>query len=140
MKADKILYLFALIVFLGWGLSVFADKLATNKLGNRSIIPVVISFIPSLLVLFFFLFFSERLGFNKEGVFWITVSTFLNDIAIIFYYLLFVKSEVTWAVPITALYPLLPVILGVIILNEELTLTRVMGIGLSLLAIVFLNL
>lgn len=139
MKIDKILYLYALIVFLGWGLSVFSDKLATNRLGNRSIIPVVISSLASLVILSGFYLFSERLGFDRKGIFWITISSLLNYVAIVFYYLLFVKSEVTWAVPMTALYPLLPVILGVAILHESLTLTKTIGIALSLLAIVFLS-
>lgn len=140
MKIDKISYLFVLIVFLGWGTSVFFDKLATNRLGGRSIIPVIVSIVFGLIPLFFFYFFSKSLNFDQKGILWLFVATLLNAAGVIFYYLLFVRSEITWAVPVTALYPILPIFLAFFFLKESISTTRIIGIMLSLCAIVFLSL
>lgn len=140
MRTEKIVYLYVLIVFLAWGVSVFLDKLATNKLGNRTILPLVISSVFSFLVLGIFYFFSARLGYDRKGLIWLTLSSLLNSVALISYYLVVVKTEVSWAVTITALYPIIPIVLGIIILHESLTWTKVTGIVLSLIAIIFLSL
>lgn len=140
MKVEKIIYLLVLIIFFGWGIGIFLDKLATNSLGNRSIVPLIISSIFSLLILGIFYIFSQKLGYDKRGLAWLTLSCFLNSIGLVSYYLLLVKTEVSWATPLTALYPIIPIILGFVLLKESIDLTKIIGIGLSLAAIVFLSL
>lgn len=140
MKVEKIVYLYILIVFLGWGLSIFLDKLVTNRLGNRVIVPLIISSIFSLIILGIFYFFSEKLGYDRKGLALMTLSSFLTSVALISYYLVVAKSEVSWAGTITALYPIIPIVLGIVVLHESLNWTKVTGIVLSLVAIIFLSL
>ncbi|HUW24673.1 MAG TPA: DMT family transporter [Patescibacteria group bacterium] len=140
MKPDKIAYLLVLLVMLGWGISVFFDKLATNRLGNRSIIPIIFSCGIGLIPLIIFLFYSKNLNYDAKGIMWLIVASVLNAIGVISYFLVFVRSEVTWATPMTALYPVIPIILAFIFLKETVTITKIIGILLSFGAIIFLSL
>lgn len=140
MKIDKIVYLYVLIVFLGWGLSVFFDKMVTNRMGNKAILPLVVSLAVSLVALLFFYFFSKTLGYDSKGIGLMLIGFLLNSVGIIAYFLLFLKTDLTWAVPVTALYPVIPIILGIVILHESLTWTKITGVVLSLAAIIFLSL
>lgn len=140
MKPDKITYLLILIVMLGWGISVFFDKLATNRLGNRSIVPVLVSCGVGLIPYIILFVFSKNFNYDPKGIIWLSLASFLNAVGIIGYYLIFVRSEVTWAVPMTALYPIIPIALAFLFLKETITITKIIGILFSFGAIVFLSL
>ena len=140
MKPDKIIYLLILVVMLGWGISVFLDKLVTNRLGNRSIIPVLISCGVGLIPYIIFFVFSKNLNYDPKGIIWLTLASLSNAVGVVAYYLIFVRSEVTWAVPLTALYPIIPIVLAFIFLRETITITKIIGILFSFAAIVFLSL
>lgn len=142
MKAniDRITYFFVSVVFLGWGSSVFFDKLAANKLGNRGLSIYVIALLPSLLVTLFYLLWGYKwFGYDRIGVVWVTLSYVFNIIALVAYYLVFTKTDASWASAVTALYPVFTIILAIIFLHEKLSLTRFIGIFLAMLAVVFLS-
>ena len=137
---DKLTIIFLGIVFFGWGISVLFDKLAANRMGTRGSIIYLVSSFPSILVLLFYLFWGYKIGnFDRTGVFWITASSVANIIALIAYYLVFTKAEVSWAVTVTALYPICTIILAYLFLHEAITIYRWIGILLAMIAIVFLS-
>jgi len=140
MKPDKVTYLLVLLVMLGWGISVFCDKLVTNRLGNRSIIPVLISCGVGLIPYIIFFVFNKSFNYDPKGIIWLTLASLFNAVGVIAYYLIFVKSEVTWAVPLTALYPIIPIVLAFLFFKETITMTKIIGILFSFGAIVFLSL
>lgn len=140
MKIDKLAYFYVLIVFLGWGLSVFCDKLATNRLGSRSVFPIIVSLIFGLIPLIIYYFWAKSLNYDPKGIFWLFVATLVNTTGTIGYFLLMAKTEVSRVTPITALYPIIPIILGFWILKESITFTKIIGIVLSFGAIIFLSL
>ncbi len=140
MKPDKVAYLYVLIVFITLGISVFLDKLATNRLGNRSAIPVIIAYSISSLVFFLFLLLSKTLNFDQKGLVLLLISSILTAVSTTAYYLLFARAEISWAVPILSLRAIIPIALGIIILHETLSITKIVGICFSLFAIIFLSL
>ncbi len=132
--------LYVVVVFFGWGISVFTDKLAANSLGAKGTWIYVISFIPSLLVLIFYYFWGYKLnGVNQTGILWLIASTVLNMIALIAYFLLFTKTNASWASAITALYPICTITLAVIFLHEKVTFNQTIGIVLAMFAVLFLS-
>ena len=139
-QIDKLTILFLSLVFFGWGLSVFFDKLAANRMGTKGAFIYIISALPTIVVLLFYLFWGYKLGnFDRMGVFWVFVSSILNIISLFFYYLVFTKTEASWAVAVTALYPVCTIILAWIFLHETITLTKIIGIVLAMAALVFLG-
>ncbi len=137
---DKFTIFLIAVVFLSWGFSVFLDKLAANRLGIRGSMIYLFSMLPALLVLGFYLLWGYKIwGFNRVGVLWMTIATILNIIALVAYYLVFTKAEASWAVTVTALYPICTIILAFIFLHETITLTKVVGIVLAMVALVFLS-
>ena len=137
---DKFTIFFITVVFFSWGISVFFDKLAANRMGARGSIIYLASLLPSLLILGFYLLWGYKIwGFDRTGVLWVTISSVLNIIALIAYYFVFIKAEASWAVAVTALYPICTVILAFIFLHETITLTRMVGIILAMVALVFLS-
>ena len=139
MKFDKIVYFFAIIVFFAGGISIFFDKLAANRLGNRSFIPVVISNAISLLILLSFYLLSNRLGYDRKGMGLLFIGSFLFAVFLVFYYLLFARVQISWLIPIIGLNSIIPIILGFLILKESLTINKIIGIVLSMVAIAFLS-
>lgn len=137
---DKQTVFFIALVFFGWGTSVFFDKLAANRMGIKGSLIYIISSLPTILILLFFLFWGYKIGnFDRLGIIWVTIAAFFNIIALISYYFVFLKAEASWAVAVTALYPLFTVILAYFFLHEKITFNRLIGIVMAMLALVFLS-
>lgn len=140
-KFDPFTVFFISIVFFGWGFSVFFDKLAANQLGSKGSWLYIVSYLPSIAILLFFLIWGTEMGgFTRNGIMWVFFSSIANFIALIAYYLVFTKSEASWAVAITALYPICTVILAIIFLHEKITIARTVGIIFAMIALFFLSL
>ena len=132
--------LYVLVVFFGWGTSVFTDKLAANSLGTKGTWIYLISFIPSILVLIFYYFWGYRLsGVSQTGILWLIASTVLNMIVLVAYFLLFTKTNASWVVAITALYPVWTIVLAIVFLHEKITINQMIGIFLAMFAVLFLS-
>lgn len=132
--------LYVLVVFFGWGTSVFYDKLAANNLGPRGVWIYLLSALPSFLVLVFYYFWGYKIvGVSQTGIFWLIISSIFNFIALGAYFLLFTKTNASWAVAITALYPILTIILAVVFLHEKITFNQTIGIVLAMFAVLFLS-
>jgi transporter family protein len=137
---NSLTFVYVAVVFFGWGISVFTDKLAANSLGAKGTWIYLISFIPSLLVLLFYYFWGYKFNnLNQTGILWLIASTVLNMIALVAYFLLFTKTNASWASAITALYPICTIILAVIFLHEKLTINHCIGIILAMVAVFFLS-
>lgn len=130
----------ALLVFLGWGASGFFDKLATNGLGSKGAWIWAITYIPAVIMLLIGFVWAEKFGLSKSGMMFLLITDVVSAVAIIGYYLLVSRTQVSFVVPLTALYPVFTVILAYFFLKEPMTTTKIIGIGFSLLAILFLSL
>lgn len=140
VSLESLTPLYVIVVFLGWGISVFFDKLAANSLGTKGTWLYLMSFLPSLIVLgIYYLWGYKTSGLNQTGILWLIASTALNMIALVAYFLLFTKTNASWASAITALYPICTIFLAIFFLHEKITVTQAIGIVLAMIAVIFLS-
>ena len=125
----------ALVVWSGWALF---PKFALNTLPKTSIIfyEAIGGIIFAIVLLFVRRF---RLAFEKKPVMIAFGSSFLSVTAVLFYLSALSTGPVAAVVMMTALYPVVTVILARLFLKEKLTVTQTCGFALSLAAIVLLS-
>lgn len=135
--------LFVILAFLGWGIGAFLSKLAANRIGTQSIFWDLLGYIPMILIYSMFAFKLKNLfsliQTDKTGIILAFLAGLIGSIGVISFYYLMTKSEASVVTPLTALYPALTVVLGIIILHEGITVSKITGIILSLVAIFLLS-
>ena len=130
---------FALIALLLYGLWGFFPKLATDHLDTKSILVFqgLGSFAVSIVVL---VMMGFRPGTDVRGVSFSFLAGLLGMLGTVFFIMALGSGKVSVIVPMTALYPLVTLVLAVIFLNEKMNWRQGVGIGLALLAVFFLSL
>jgi len=138
---DKMGLLYAAAVCVAWGLSTFWDKLAVNSLGGGVAAKMAMYiWMPSLFIMLLMTIFHAKFGLSGEGMKWFLLSNVAWIAASVAFYMVLSKMELGTGSVITALYPIISVILGIVILGETMTLTRFLGILMGMGAIVLLSL
>jgi transporter family protein len=138
---DGNIALIAFITLLSWGTGSFIDKLATNRIGMKTVFWTTVVYIPAvILYMLFFVKAKDLITADRLGIVWAIVSGIIGSIGFICFYLLLVRKEASTAVPLTALYPALTAVLAFIFLKETITIPKVTGIVLALVAIYLLSL
>lgn len=127
-----------LLTLLAWGLWAFLPKFATRYLDPKSVIvyQVLGGVLVGLVVLMSLKF---QVQFNIPGF---TLSLAIGILGFFgaFMYLVAVsKGPLSLVAPITALYPMFAILLGLIFLHETITIKQAAGIGLSLVAIYLIS-
>ena len=127
-----------ILTLLAWGLWAFLPKLATKYIDPQSAIiyQVLGGVLVGLVVLFSLKF---QVQFNIPGF---TLSLAIGILGFFgaFMYLVAVsKGPLTLVAPITALYPMFAILLGLIFLQETISIRQAAGIGLSLVAIYLIS-
>lgn len=130
---------FALVTFVFWGVAAFLDKLAANRLGDKGTWVILLSSIPSLIFFLAYIIWFSGSNFDQKGLWILLASWILTTVGSVAYYLVFTKSQVSVGAPLTALYPVLAVILGVLFLKEKLSGSQTLGVGLGMLSIYLLS-
>jgi len=127
----------AFLAFLLWGIWAYFTKILT-----RHIPPAILSlitYLALLIPLFIFTLLTSSFIFNP--FLWYAIPLgIISGIGTAFFYLALARGPANIVLPFTSLYILIPVILSTIFLKEPLTLTHLLGILFSLLAIFFLTL
>jgi len=138
---DLITLLIALVVFGFWGIGVFLGKLAAQRIGPQGAFwDFVIGCTPVILIYSLIVFkFKNLIQGDRLGIFLAILAGAIGSIGSVGLYVLLSRSEASTVVPLTALYPAVVVILGIILLQESLTLTKLAGIIFSLIAIYLLS-
>ncbi|MFC1790290.1 EamA family transporter [Patescibacteria group bacterium] len=127
-------------IFIIWGTSSFLAKVVANKLGVASIFWDVLGSFPVIMFYSFFVLKPKNLMPENKLVILLGLSIgLIGAFGGIFFYHLLSQTEASIAIPLTALYPALTVILSIIFLKEALTLAKLLGIVFSLVAIYFLS-
>ncbi len=128
------------ITFVGWGLGTFFGKLATNKIGEKAVFWDILGYTFGVIIYSFIAFkASELFRVEKSGIIWAVLAGLSGAAGLVGFYILLAKNEASTIVPMTALYPALAVVLGIVVLHEGVTLNKILGIVLSLVAIYLLN-
>ena len=129
---------FAVVTLLSWGVVGLLQKLSTNHISaESSIIWLVVGY-----MLLEPVFYPGRsiFGYSKLSVAWALLGGLLNTLgAWALFTALKCGGKASVVVPLTALYPLLVILLVPLTLHESITLLQVVGILCSLVAVVLLS-
>ncbi len=125
------------VTVLLWGCMVFLPKLALSELSPLS--AMIYEICGGLTIALFVLcFIGGRPEFNLRGAALAYVVGVCGFLGTLTYFYAITKGPVSTIATMTAMYPVVPVICGVLFLNETLTIKQVIGIGLSLCGLVLL--
>lgn len=130
-------FIAAIITLILWGFWGFFVKLATQYIDRYNVL--VFSFIGSLLSIVIVLFlpgFKPQVNF--KGITFATITGLSGGLGLLSFYFALSKGKTSVVVTMTALYPLLTILLCSLILKESLTLRQGIGIILALCAMILL--
>ncbi|MFN4220466.1 MAG: EamA family transporter [bacterium] len=137
-------FIFSLISLSLWGVSGFLMKIATFKLDPK------IAFIyqsTGVLIIALFIFFSTVSLFKSQNIqdlkffiIYALLAGITGGLGTFFLLKAYEKGNLATVTVLTALYPVISVLLGILILKEKLTITQIIAIILSLTAIVLFSL
>lgn len=134
------LVLAIVLVFLFSAIEALLAKVAADRIGTQSLIWELLGYLPLLALYFFIAFRGHGLDLeNKVGIWAAFFSGLVCSVGAVAYYYVLARTEATVAIPLLALYPALTVLLAVLILHEQMTLTKLTGVLLSLVSIYLLN-
>jgi len=130
--------IFSLGATLLWGLWGVTAKLAADRLGHwrSALVYSAVSFLTILA-----LSLANRVCFRETpvpGLALAALAGLFGGLAIASFQKAITTGPLSSSISMTALYPLIPVIYGIMLLGEEVTLTRGIGMGLALAAGVLL--
>jgi transporter family protein len=134
-KADWLLFSF-LALFL-WGIWGFFAKIATHYMSPSSV--YLYGLTGALLVgIFTVSFLGFRFEAHPIGIIYSISAGILSGLAIISFYFAMQGGRASVVVAMTALYPLVTLLLSSIILKEHITLKQIIGIFFAIIAMVLL--
>ena len=124
----------AMVTFGAWG---FFPKLVVNYISPQS--AVIYQVLGGLLVGIVGL---AMVNFKPEthpmGILYATLTGITGVLGTLFYYGAASRGQISIVVSLTALYPLITILLAIIFLHETLVLKQVIGLGFAVTAIVLL--
>lgn len=138
MTAQASWLLPALLCMAAWGVSRFFPKLATNHLDPKSafmyeVMGEVLVAAALLLAMGF------KPVFNVKGFSFAMMAGVLGGLGVYWFLLAAQRGNVSQLVGVTALYPIITVILGVFLLNEPLTAKQMAGVALAVVAVILVS-
>ncbi len=134
-------YVFVLLAFVLWGLWAFLIKLAGRYFTSGFTLLLYGASYFIVVTLLSLLFFRNEI--NKDifniGLVFIVIASIASGLANLFFYSALSKGNASLVVPLTALYPLITIILSLVILKESLSFYQIIGIVFALVAGVLLS-
>ena len=134
--------LIALSIMVVWALSSLFIKVAVDNLGpTRALFWSLIAYVFIDVSFFVLLYFYYKVPVNFE-MHSITamIGAALSTAGFFTFYWLLQRTKVSIAVPLTALYPALTVVLAILVLKEKIKLVNAVGVLLAIAAGVLLAL
>lgn len=133
--------LLVVFVFIAWGLDAFCAKLAANRISSQSSFWYALAFAPPILTYSLVLYGLRGLALeSRSGIALALLSGALGGIGMIGFHILISRTAASTAVPLTGLYPALTAMLAILFLREGVTVPKLLGIVLSMLAVYLLSL
>lgn len=131
--------LYSLFATFLWGAWAIGAKFASDRIGffSSSLIYVMFSFLTVLTA-----FTISGTGIPRvtaSGTLVAAASGVAGGIALICFQAAIQSGKLSIVVPITGLYPVIPAVYGIIILNEEFTPVRAVGVILAIVATILLS-
>lgn len=128
---------YALLAMLFFGVAVFFYKQGTPFFSTGLGATI---FILSHMLVLGVLSLAEKTRFDTKHFKFIALGGFLGGLAQVFFFLAMKHGKLSTVVPIRNLALLITIGLGVLFLGEQLTLTKVTGIVLGLIAVILVSL
>lgn len=127
----------SLVSLILWGIWGFLSKILLDNVNWKSVF-FFATFAQLFFIVIFYAFAKPSLTFNMQ-----TCSAMLLGImgvaaTMTFYYAL-EQGKASVVVPLAAMYPLVTVILSVLLLREQLSLTQGIGVLLAIVAVVLIS-
>ena len=118
-----------------WGMWGLAAKVAIKQIGMQSLVWGQLATLALFPI--YYVLFEELLPvkWDAAGIVWALVTGVLGALGTLFLYLTLRAGPTSIVVPLSALYPVVTVVLAVIFLHEELSPARVLGVGCALAAV-----
>ncbi len=134
-------YAYFVLILLAWGLWGFLGKYALGYISPLSLIlfETIGAIVVQLIVLIFLYYSKYRFDTNPIGISIAMLVAFFGVIGTILFFFTLSKTKASILVPLTALYPVITIILSFILLKERVTLTQGIGIVLAIIASVLLS-
>lgn len=130
----------ALVTLFSWGIGTFIAKLATNRIGERSVFWDLVGYAPAIIIYSLVVFkWKEVVSADKLGIFLGILAGAVGSMGLVGLYMLLTRKDASAGVPLTAIYPALTAILAFIFLKEEVTLIKCLGIVFSAIALYLLS-
>ncbi|MCK4946322.1 MAG: DMT family transporter [Alphaproteobacteria bacterium] len=137
LKSKNNLLLLSLGTLVLWGISTFLPKMALQSLSMESVL--FYGAIGNMLVALPVLFFLKwRLEKDKKGIAIIACTSGFAVFSAMLYYYAIQLGPVATIVTITAMYPIVTLILARIFLKEKINLLQLLAIFMAMLSIVLL--
>jgi len=136
MKKMEIWFIFSILALLVWGLWGFFPKLALMNMDAKSVsfYEVIGCIIFGIILLFIINF---KIQTNPSGIIFGILTGFTALLGGLFLlYALSAGSKISVAIMITALYPIITILLSFFILHETITVKQGIGIIFALIAVV----
>ena len=132
-------FLLAVTASLLWGFWGFLGKIASKSLDSQNLL--IISSLGSAMavpitLLLFYKYFNFPVSSSPHYI--ALASGFLGGIGALFFFLAISKGNASKVVVITAMYPVVTIILSFIFLKESLDIQKILGLSLALVAVIIL--
>lgn len=135
------IYAYFILILLAWGLWGFFGKYALKFISPVSLIlfETIGAIIVQLFVLLFLFYSKQKFNVSTTGISIAMLVAFFGVIGTILFFFTLSKTKASILVPLTALYPVITIILSFIFLKEKVTLIQGIGIVLAIIASVLLS-
>ena len=129
----------SLIAMVCWGVWGLLMKMASNYFhwSEIFIITNIVTLVATLLV---FVWLKPLISIHSQGFGFALLAGIIGLVALIAFYSAIGGGKAIIVVPLTALYPIVTTILSYLVLREEISLMKGLGIGLALIAILLVSL
>ena len=129
----KIWYLYAILTVVTWGLWGVFSKLASNYAKPRqALLFQTVGVIAFALVVF--VMENFKIEWNLAGFSWAALGGFFAFIGFLTFFAALEKGSAATVVTLSALYPLVTILISIAFLHERLTTRQGVGITLALIA------
>jgi transporter family protein len=128
----------AMISLFSFGLWGFFTKLAVVHIDSKS--ALIFQTIGVVIITFFlFAMMNFKTATDSKGLFYGILTGVAYAVGCLFYFIAASKGKITTVVTLTALYPLITILLSFILLKEAVSMKQMLGIGLALIAIILMS-
>jgi len=128
----------SIITIISWGIMGLIVKLAT-KHTNWTQIYIITNTIIFAAALIIYITQKPTITIGSTGFNYALAAGIISTIGTIAFYLAIQGGKAIIVIPLTSLYPVITVVLSYLILHEEITLTKGLGIILALIALILVS-